>query len=90
MHLHSQTYIIKAIPEVHLHLEILPNDKIKSAVTGIVFNEVDLCICRLDELARNNDIQEKLKVTEWDLIVCDEAIKSSEIIIVKRCNSGLL
>ena len=61
----------------HLHFEILTNDRIESAATGNVFNEVDLCICRLDKLARSDDIQEKLKVTEWDLIVCDEAHKLS-------------
>lgn len=61
----------------HLHFVILTNDRIESAATGNVFNEVDLCICRLDKLARNNDIQEKLKVSEWDLIVCDEAHKMS-------------
>lgn len=61
----------------HLHFEILTNDRIESAATGNVFNEMDLCICRLDKLARNDDIQEKLKVSEWDLIVCDEAHKMS-------------
>ena len=61
----------------HLHFEILTNDRIESAATGNVFNEVDVWICRLDKLARSDDIQEKLKVTEWDLIVCDEAHKLS-------------
>lgn len=64
----------------HLHFDILTNDRIESAATGNVFNEVDLCICRLDKLARNDDIQEKLKVSEWDLIVCDEAHKRSATI----------
>lgn len=80
----------------HLHFEILTNDRIESAATGNVFNEVDLCICRLDKLARNDDIQEKLKVSEWDLIVCDEAHKMSatiwggEIKYTHRFNLGRL
>jgi len=61
----------------NLKFEILNNDKINSAVTGNVFTEENLCIARLDKLSRNNDIQEKLKATDWDLIVCDEAHKMS-------------
>lgn len=61
----------------HLNFEIITNDKIESAVTGNVFNEVDLCICRLDKLARNDEVKSKLKTTEWDLIVVDEAHKMS-------------
>lgn len=64
----------------HLHFEILTNDRMESAATGNIFNEVDLCICRLDKLSRNDDIQGKLKVSEWDLIVCDEAHKMSATI----------
>ena len=61
----------------HLHFEILTNDRMESAVSGNVFTEVDRCICRLDKLARNDELQEKLKVSEWDLIVVDEAHKMS-------------
>lgn len=61
----------------HLRFEILTNDRIESAASGNIFSEVDFCICRLDKLARNESIQEKLKVTGWDLIVCDEAHKMS-------------
>ncbi|MCC8029492.1 MAG: DUF3883 domain-containing protein [Lachnospiraceae bacterium] len=61
----------------HLKFEILTNDRMESAVTGNIFTEVDRCICRLDKLARNDELQEKLKVSEWDLIVCDEAHKMS-------------
>lgn len=61
----------------HLRFEILTNDRMESAASENIFSEVDFCICRLDKLARNETIQEKLKVTEWDLIVCDEAHKMS-------------
>ena len=44
----------------HLTFQILTNDRMESAVTGNVFNEVDFCICRLDKLARNEQLQEKL------------------------------
>lgn len=60
-----------------LRFEILTNDRIESAVTGNVFLEMNFCIVRLDKLSRNEGIQEKLRVTDWDLIVCDEAHKMS-------------
>lgn len=41
------------------------------------FNDNDFLIVRLDQLSRNEALQEKLQVTEWDLIVCDEAHKMS-------------
>ncbi|MGI6404675.1 MAG: SNF2-related protein [Oscillospiraceae bacterium] len=58
--------------------------------------EANLCIVRLDKLSRNEDIQEKLRVTDWDLIVCDEAHKMSatvwggEIKYTKRFQLGRL
>jgi len=39
------------------------------------FAETNLCIVRLDKLSRNEDNLGKLRVTYWDLIVCDEAHK---------------
>ena len=41
------------------------------------FEENDLLIARLDQLARNEDLQAKLKNSDWDLIVVDEAHKLS-------------
>ena len=61
----------------HLRFEILTNDRLASAVTGNAFQEADLCIARLDKLSRSAEVQEKLRATEWDLIVCDEAHKMS-------------
>jgi superfamily II DNA or RNA helicase len=80
----------------NLRFEILTNDRIESAVTGNVFTEANLCIVRLDKLSRNEDIQDKLRVSQWDLIVCDEAHKMSatvfggEIKYTKRFNLGRL
>ena len=59
----------------HLRFEILTNDRLESAVTGNIFTEVNYCIARLDKLARNDELQQKLAATDWDLIVCDEAHK---------------
>ncbi|MCX6028855.1 MAG: helicase-related protein [Chloroflexi bacterium] len=61
----------------HLPFEILTNDRIETARTGNVFQEMPLLIARLDKLARNDDLQAKLLLTDWDLVVCDEAHKMS-------------
>ena len=53
---------------------------IESSASGNAFNEHDFCIARLDKLSRNDEIKEKLKSTEWDLVVCDEAHKMSATI----------
>ncbi len=80
----------------HLRFEILTNDRLESSVTGNVFTEMNFCIARLDKLARNTILQEKLKVTDWDLIVCDEAHKMAatmwggEVKYTKRYQLGRL
>jgi len=79
-----------------LPFEIMTNDKFEAAHTGNWFQENPLVICRLDKLSRNQDVQEKLKVTDWDIIVCDEAHKMSasfwgnEIRRTKRYQLGQL
>ena len=80
----------------HLPFEIMTNDKYEAARTGNWFNENTLSICRLDKLSRNENVQEKLKVTDWDVIICDEAHKmsasfyGSEIHRTKRYQPGQL
>jgi SNF2 family DNA or RNA helicase len=80
----------------HLPFEIMTNDALEAARTGNWFVENPLALCRLDKLSRNEDVQEKLKQTDWDLIVCDEAHKMSatyfgnEIKYTKRYRLGQL
>ena len=80
----------------HLKFEILTNDRLESAVSGNAFAESNLCIARLDKLARNEILQDKLRATEWDLIVVDEAHKMSatvwggEVKYTKRFQLGRL
>ena len=79
-----------------LHFELLTNDRAESAVSGNVFQEMNCCIARLDKLSRSEALQEKLKVTDWDLIVVDEAHKMSatvwggEVKYTKRFQLGRL
>jgi SNF2 family DNA or RNA helicase len=61
----------------HLPFEIMTNDALQAARTGNWFLENPLAICRLDKLSRNEDVQAKLRQSDWDLIVCDEAHKLS-------------
>ena len=63
----------------NLPFEILTNDKLEAARTGNWFLETNLVIARLDKLARNEDVQQKLQAPDcrWDLVVCDEAHKLS-------------
>jgi len=79
-----------------LEFDILTNDRIESSVRGNAFIDTSLCIARLDKLARDEEIQQKLKASDWDLVVCDEAHKMSATISgneerrTKRYNLGML
>ncbi len=57
--------------------DIFSREKQEQCASGNYFNESNQLICRLDQLSRNEDFQEKLKNTEWDLIIVDEAHKLS-------------
>ncbi|MCY3902328.1 MAG: helicase-related protein [Caldilineaceae bacterium] len=81
-----------------LPFDILTNDKLEAARTGNWFRETDLAIARLDKLARDEEVQQKLKARDcdWDLVVCDEAHKmsagyfGSELRYTKRYRLGQL
>ncbi len=65
------------LQKFHLPFEILTNDRIEAARTGNAFAEMPLVIVRLDKLSRDENLQAKLKQTDWDLVVVDEAHKLS-------------
>lgn len=81
-----------------LPFDILTKDKLEAARTGNWFLENNLVIARLDKLARDAEVQQKLQVPEchWDLVVCDEADKLSatffggDIKYTKRYHLGRL
>ncbi len=60
-----------------LPFEIATNDNLEAARSGNWFLEHPLVIARLDKLSRNEDVQRKLALTQWDLVVVDEAHKMS-------------
>lgn len=79
-----------------LPFEILTNDKLSTSRSGNWFNEENFVIARLDKLSRDQDLQDKLRVTDWDLIIVDEAHKMSasffggEVKFTKRYRLGQL
>ncbi len=80
----------------HLPFEIMSREMMETARSGNAFAEHNLIICRLDQLSRNEDIQAKLALTDWDVIVVDEAHKMSasffgdEVKATKRYRLGQL
>lgn len=66
--------------------KIFGRDMIENSRGGNPFEDFDLLIARVDQLARNEDLQEKLRHTHWDLVVVDEAHKLSANYFGNRVN----
>ena len=49
----------------------------ENSASGNYFLDENLLIARLDQLARSEELQQKLAVVQWDLIIVDEAHKLS-------------
>jgi len=60
-----------------LPFKIIAREQVESSMRGNPFTEEPFAICRLDHLARNEEVKETLAATEWDLVVADEAHKMS-------------
>ncbi len=61
----------------HLGFTIFSHDLLEASRSGNPFAEQNQLIIRLDQISRNAELQNRLKQTDWDLIVCDEAHKMS-------------
>lgn len=78
-----------------LEFDILSKDMIETSRSGNPFDDCNHMIARLDVLARNEDLQNKLSASkEWDLIISDEAHRMSasyfgnEVTYTKRYQLG--
>jgi len=60
-----------------LEFTIFSRDVAEQSLSGNPFDDHSLLIARLDQLSRNDELQEKLGRTQWDLVVVDEAHKMS-------------
>ena len=60
-----------------LSFTIFSREHVEQSLSGNPFEDTDFLIARLDQLSRNEDLQERLKSSHWDLIVVDEAHKLS-------------
>lgn len=78
-----------------LSFDLLTRDMINASRTANPFEHTDYLICRMDQLSRNEELQDKLTAApEWDLIIVDEAHRmsghyfGSEIKLTKRYKLG--
>jgi superfamily II DNA or RNA helicase len=60
-----------------LSFSLFTRDLMDQSRTGNPFDDHDLLVARLDQLARSEELQEKIRNSHWDLIVVDEAHKLS-------------
>ncbi|MDY0398648.1 MAG: helicase-related protein [Desulfuromonas thiophila] len=60
-----------------LSFVLFSREQIEQSRSGNPFDDYDLLVARVDQLARAEDLQEKLRLSHWDLVVVDEAHKLS-------------
>ena len=60
-----------------LSFTLFSREQVEQSRSGNPFDDLDLLIARIDQLARADDLQEKLRLSRWDLVVVDEAHKLS-------------
>lgn len=60
-----------------LSFELMSRAAVEASRTGNPFLEKNLLVARIDQLSRAEDLVAKLQVTDWDLVIVDEAHKMS-------------
>ncbi len=60
-----------------LSFTIFSREQVEQSHSGNPFDDFDLVIARVDQLARSEELQQKLALVRWDLVVVDEAHKLS-------------
>jgi predicted DNA-binding transcriptional regulator YafY len=60
-----------------LSFTLFSREQVEQSRSGNPFDDIDLMVARVDQLSRAEDLQEKLRLSHWDLIVVDEAHKLS-------------
>ena len=60
-----------------LTFTLFSREQVEQSRSGNPFDDIDLMVARIDQLSRNEDLQEKLRLSHWDLVVVDEAHKLS-------------
>ena len=60
-----------------LNFDIFSREMMQDVHNGNPFDNRDRLLVRLDQLSRNEDLIEKIRLTQWDLVVVDEAHKMS-------------
>lgn len=79
-----------------LEFDILTAPMVETSIAASVFDRHPMLIARMDQLSRNEELQQQLATTEWDLVVVDEAHRMSahyfgnELSTTKRYELGRL
>lgn len=60
-----------------LSFTLFSREQVEQSRSGNPFDDIDLMVARVDQLSRSEELQEKLRLSHWDLIVVDESHKLS-------------
>ncbi len=60
-----------------LEFDLMSRSRVEESRTGNPFLERNFLIARVDQLSRADDLRAKLSLSDWDLVICDEAHKMS-------------